>query len=84
MNIISTEKKVIFEQLRENWDILRWKVGSGHSQMTPKILNKGKLLGPKKTVTGNWSPMKEGRTIESENMKVYDGVTLQMSYGNYI
>lgn len=44
--------------------------------MNPKLLSEGKLLGPKNPVTGNWSTIKEGRTIESENMKAYDGVTL--------
>lgn len=52
--------------------------------MNPKILSKGRLLGPKKIVTGNWSTIKEGRTIERENMKVYDGVTLLMNFENYI
>lgn len=44
--------------------------------MNPKLLSKGKWLGPKNTVRGNWSTIKEGRRIESENIKVYDGVTL--------
>lgn len=52
--------------------------------MNPKLLSKGKLLGPKNTVTGNWSTIKEGKTIESWKYEsIWWGYSL-MSFGNYI